>query len=306
MSDFKPTPCYFINGFPEQIRKVASVTTADSQLNVYWDDETQTVLYQFENNWWYSKDSNILESVAYFCGVPSSLVRFSGLFVFDMPGKGKAADNEVQVGIYECDWSDFACEKLYLEFEVRTDRYFVDNCRRGGAVLAELNCPYEPTLDDEIAFEDVLRLTKILDAQPKKCACVEPNPEKYAFTTCDAVYVGDDCLNCQCSIASSDREREMRIWKKDVEKYQGMPACCPCADAITEDRVGKIRCSLCWKQVRLECACANPAVYRKMNFEDGYYASLTCSACKNYLPSKVLEEFEAEIVAFVEETQGRL
>lgn len=306
MPAFKPIPCSIPYGFSDELTKLASVTISDWVLNVYLDDETRTVFYKVDNEWWWFIDSNILESVAFFCELPSSLVRFSGLFVFDKPGKGKAADNQVQVGIYECDWSDFACEKLYLEFSVRTDRYFVDNCRRGGAVLAELNCPHEPTLEDEIAFEDVLRLTEILDAQPKKCECAEPKPEKRAFTTCDAVYVGQGCLSCNGTIDAVTCERTMRIWKQDTRKYQGMPACCAGADTVAEDRVGKIRCSLCWKQVRLECACANPAVYRKMKFEDGYYASLTCGSCENYLPAKVLDDFEAEIVAFVEESQGYL
>jgi len=284
-------------------------------------DFTGTILWTEPiHEWWMSSDANILVSVAYFLNESLMMLYFTNFFVFDRPGHCKPADDDLQVTVYECEWSDFACEKLRLEFGVKKDGYFDDNFHRGGFILATLNRSYyeEVTFEDIMKYENELRFAgkavTAANAVPAEanrieveamCSCIEPNPEKGASTVCDAVFVGITCTNCHNTLAQADRDQAIRIWRDSVKDYRDKTTCCE-SSIVVEDRVGKIRCEDCWTQIRPECECVNPDLYRKMKFQDGYFASLTCGGCNRYLPKPVLEKFEAEIVAFVEETQGRL
>ena len=74
--------------------------------------------------WWaQKKDSNICESLSFFLRMNPLDMVFTDLFVFKKPGHGKVADDQLDYEIYECEWSDFACEGWKLEFNVWNNHY---------------------------------------------------------------------------------------------------------------------------------------------------------------------------------------
>ena len=66
---------------------------------------------------WVHPKYNILRSICQDLGVPPSLIVVNQIMVFDQKERhGKAYENEAD--IYDCTWSDFACDKLVLHMNV--------------------------------------------------------------------------------------------------------------------------------------------------------------------------------------------
>lgn len=114
-------------------RKVGRVSLPDSDrvLDVYAHTPTnQIVLNLLPYEWYLQKDGNIMESIANFVpGSTGESLVATELFVFEDQTlrKGKAATEPLQSDIYDCEWSDFSCDKLVLHMTVRNytvrDRY---------------------------------------------------------------------------------------------------------------------------------------------------------------------------------------
>ena len=339
MSSYRPIPSVDSSTF----HKLASVTyNSDVGLIVFWDEETRRVFYQVRSEdfrangsylqqscvstcdaadeddchpydehgepiydepiqeWWVSSDTNILESIAYFCRKSRHTIFFSDLFLFTKPSHGKAADNELQVNIYDCDWSDFACDKLYLEFGVVFEGIFWNNFRRAAFALANQGRPYE----DVDRYETELR--KEASHASKTCYCAVSKPEKTASTTCDAVYVGDICVDCGYTLQPEDHERAILYWTQTSSAYRGKTCARGCDPIIEEDAEGKIRCEECWDPVRRMCVCTKPSLRRSDTVHDGRYASPTCGSCYHEVPDDMLAEYEKSVRKFVNATNGRL
>ena len=109
------------------LRKIATVTCHDEHgFTVYWNDKTRQVsilvsedlLDENTNDWFTMPDMNISSSLSFYLNALPSQVHFSNIFLF-RKNHGKAADEQLEREIYDCDWSDFACENMYLEFDIR-------------------------------------------------------------------------------------------------------------------------------------------------------------------------------------------
>ena len=84
-----------------------------------WDEPIQ--------EWWaQSTDGNICDSLSFFTKMKPLEMIFNNLFVFKTKGHGFSADDQLCYEIYDCEWSDFACENMHLEFNVRPT---YGNCR---------------------------------------------------------------------------------------------------------------------------------------------------------------------------------
>jgi hypothetical protein len=87
---------------------------------------------------WHSPqdDGNIIEQVAMYLGCESYYLCADQIMVFDKAERhGKAADDKLFKDIYDCEWSDFACENLVIHFNVRTDEWMSDKYERLATAL---------------------------------------------------------------------------------------------------------------------------------------------------------------------------
>ena len=271
-----------------------------------YDDDGDSIYDEPLQEWWTSSDANILESIAFFTNVRPSCICFSDLFVFNMFGHGKAADEEIQVRIYVCDWSDFA-GRFYLEFGVaRSDRHFSDNFQRAAHVLAYENRPYDtwPTYEDEKRQEAELRMAA--SEVSGICFCVATNPDRTASTVCDSTHVGELCNNCDHELAPEDRDWEIYVWKQYAAEYRGWSCMYGCEPMIEQDHAGNIHCATCSAPAMLQCTCGTPTLYRMDTVKDGKHASPTCGLCFRHVPEDVLVAYEQRVQEFVADTGGRL
>jgi hypothetical protein len=164
------TPSFPISAPIQPLRKLATITHRNNGgLSVFWDENSRYVYFHvtshafqrkgFVDEWWFQEDGNICDSLADFVDEIPSEIYFNNIFLFRKPGHGKAADDQLMLDIYDCDWSDFACEKMSLEFNVCTHHNlaFLNKWERAGQAFAEAYCPYEPELEDIFLFAEILR-----------------------------------------------------------------------------------------------------------------------------------------------------
>ena len=104
------------------------------------------------DEWWVQEDGNICDSLMYFVPDRADQLLFRYLFLF-RGSHGKVADDALHADIYDCDWSDFACENLSLEFDILTRMgfFFENKYMRAGRALAEHHCPYDRAVRNEDA-----------------------------------------------------------------------------------------------------------------------------------------------------------
>ena len=164
------TPTFPISAPIQPLRKIAMITHKNKPgLSVYWDDNSRYVYFHvtsnafkrkgFRDEWYFQEDGNICDSLADFVHEIPTEMYFTNIFLFRKPGHGKAADDQLMFDIYDCDWSDFACDRLSLEFNVCTNHFlaFLTKWERAGQAFAEAYCPYEPEMEDMLLFSSILR-----------------------------------------------------------------------------------------------------------------------------------------------------
>jgi hypothetical protein len=241
------------------------------------------------HEWWVMDDMNVRDSLTNFYTYRADSQYYKNLMIYDSPGNGQFADAELQIGVYDCDWSDFACDKLYLEFAIATgpcEDYPYNSLKRAGFAIAARN----DIADDQIECD---------------CSCIDPKPKKTANAACNISFVGDTCRGCQKEIPPNAHAAASCDWALTMADYQGTYCLNGCSTIMTEDRVGDIRCESCWSILKPQCVCLEPVLSR-MERWDGQYAKPTCGGCNRFVPEHELAQFEREVVEFVEATEGRL
>ena len=208
-------PCiYDEEGYCEECGRsgTSSHQVIDYDGNLVWDKSEKL------QEWWSSPDLNILESIAHFLRTPSSNIRFTNIFLHERLRERKPADNELEVSIHTSDWSDFACEKMYLEFTVRADGCFVfpyklEMCDcvvpnpEVGDFLRCLMCGGLAALDDrdrtlccktKLTYGEAVekaKCTTCLKHVRLECPCVNPTLRR-SETVCDDRYANPTCGKC--------------------------------------------------------------------------------------------------------------
>ena len=141
------------------MHKVATVTYCMRPgLEVYWNPDTRRFychltnpVYDPAETWFDFVDANIFDTLSLFLHADPDEFVVRNLFLFDRPGHGRAADDALLANIYDCEWSDFACDKLSLEFDVVTQAHppFGSKWERIGWTLAEHHRPYQTAVRPE-------------------------------------------------------------------------------------------------------------------------------------------------------------
>ena len=114
------------------LQKVGHVSAWNVEcLDVYWRAHDRTIivceLTQMDNDshnlvgpdaLYERGDGNIIETITEFLPRVPQQLSIEHIMVFDRHGQGKAADETLKREIYDCTWSDFACDNLVVHFNV--------------------------------------------------------------------------------------------------------------------------------------------------------------------------------------------
>lgn len=114
--------------------KLARITFWNkSFLEVFWNPVTHQIFFanrnQHHSKWFaQDEDSKIIDSLCQFLQVVKThQVVADSFMVFDQSERhGKVYATDSLLHIYDCDWSDFACDRLVFHLNVRVSRRIKD------------------------------------------------------------------------------------------------------------------------------------------------------------------------------------
>jgi hypothetical protein len=108
-------------------------------VEAHWHKTTkQVVLQDGGNKWFIQPDGPVTRTLSKLLDCQPHNVVVKGLFLFETPGHGKAADQEMAVSFYDCDWSDYACDRIAIQFNAEANRKCETNVQRLIAVVRNL------------------------------------------------------------------------------------------------------------------------------------------------------------------------
>jgi hypothetical protein len=90
--------------------------TNDSHIQLYWWNDTRSVIITNWNDWYIQKDGLIVDTLAHFLGADRSQVCVDNHFLFNNGcyTNGCAAPRDIVQNLLKCEWSDFACDKMVI------------------------------------------------------------------------------------------------------------------------------------------------------------------------------------------------
>jgi len=84
--------------------------------------KTEQVVIQHGDNWYIQPNARISESLSTLIGCQTYDLHAGGLFLFDRDYRnGKAADEAMEQGLLECEWSDYAHDKMVFQATIEVD-----------------------------------------------------------------------------------------------------------------------------------------------------------------------------------------
>ena len=103
----------------DMMQRLARVTIGDKDsIDVFWNVDLRQVIYMQDNTWSVRNDSNIIDGI---CSILHQDLAASQIMVFDQKEHHGKVYDHLDTDIYDCFWSDFACDKLVLHFKLDTE-----------------------------------------------------------------------------------------------------------------------------------------------------------------------------------------
>jgi hypothetical protein len=116
---------------PANLRKLAQIIDEDGEVTViHWCKLTSQIVVQQDDDRWIQPNGPVTESLAAIFDCDASNIIAKNLFLFETPGHGKAADEELTVGFYDCEWSDYANDHIAIEFDLVINESCTSNAKR--------------------------------------------------------------------------------------------------------------------------------------------------------------------------------
>lgn len=110
-----PIPEPVIPGGMEQLAQI--IVPSGRVLAVYWRRSTRQAVCDYDGRWFIQSDQNIMNGVARIIGYekPIDTLAMDGLFIFETVGHGFAADDDLVKNFRECEWSDYASDRMAFQ-----------------------------------------------------------------------------------------------------------------------------------------------------------------------------------------------
>ena len=110
-------------------QQLAQFATPEGVFAVSWMAKTEQVVIQHGEDWYIQPNGRIDEALCALIGCRTYDLRAGGLFLFDRDYRnGKAADEDMEQGLLECEWSDYAHDKMVFQANIKVDGLEYDTC----------------------------------------------------------------------------------------------------------------------------------------------------------------------------------
>lgn len=101
------------------LQELSVVTFVDQfRLHVYWDSSSRQAILQTPKGWFATPNCNIFDTLGLVFQVQPHRFVAKSIKVFDAMLQPWVTGEEINLYIYDCLWSDFACDKLILHMTV--------------------------------------------------------------------------------------------------------------------------------------------------------------------------------------------
>ena len=108
--------------FVEGLQPIAQISTPEGVFDVSWVPKMDQVVIRHGNDWYIQPNARIEDSLSTLIGCNTYDLHAGGLFLFDRDYKnGKAADEDMEQGLLECEWSDYAHDKMVFQANIEVD-----------------------------------------------------------------------------------------------------------------------------------------------------------------------------------------
>lgn len=107
---------------PGDLEQLAQIQVPGNKLvAVYWMRSTRQAVCNYDGKWFIQSDQNIMTAVARLIKYEKDidLLTMDGLFTFETPGHGFAADDELVQNFRDCEWSDYASDRIAFQCTIR-------------------------------------------------------------------------------------------------------------------------------------------------------------------------------------------
>ena len=153
-------PSFYSTPIPEPISasvdQLAQIHLAntDEIISVYWYSETRQIVLNREDDWYIQPNGSVLRSLAALLHCEPHHLVAESLFFFETPGHGVAVDRQLSLALYNCEWSDYACDKISIQFALTIDASLTSAAHRMSYVVSRLYDSNTEEEDEEAGLYD--------------------------------------------------------------------------------------------------------------------------------------------------------
>jgi hypothetical protein len=115
---------------PGDLEQLAQIQVPENKLLVvYWMRSTRQVVCEYDDKWYIQSDQNIMNGVSRLIKYEKNidLLKMDELFIFETPGHGRAADDDLVRNFRECEWSDYASDRIAFQCSIREKTLYEKN-----------------------------------------------------------------------------------------------------------------------------------------------------------------------------------
>ena len=164
---------------PGDLEQLAQIQVPDNKLvAVYWMRSTRQAVCRYDGKWYIQSDQNIMTAIARLIKFEKNieLLTMDGLFIFETRGHGRAADDELVNGFRDCEWSDYASDRLYFQCTVREKNLIEKNAidRRTADMVRNNQIKYDLEVEaknKENLIRSAHTLTPPVLTRATECCC---------------------------------------------------------------------------------------------------------------------------------------
>ena len=145
---FSEMSSFYSVSIPEPVaalQQLAQILYGDEVLTVFWMNDTRQVVLERDGAWYIQPNGSVTRSLAALLQCAPHHLVASGLFFFETPGHGVAVDTRLSLAFYGCEWSDYACDKIALQFNLVVDPTLQSDAHRMTYVIGQM---YADTVDE--------------------------------------------------------------------------------------------------------------------------------------------------------------
>jgi len=193
-------PSFYSTPIPQPISATVDqlaqihLTNTDEIISVYWYADTRQIVLNREDDWYIQPNGSVLRSLAALLHCEPHHLVAESLFFFETPGHGVAVDRQLSLAFYNCEWSDYACDKIAIQFSLTIDPSLTSAAHRLSYVISHL---YNSNTDEELEadgmYDDMpalimldepnLNITYNIDQNIRNVVYGEPVSKTYRYAT---------------------------------------------------------------------------------------------------------------------------